>query len=85
MGAGTVVVSDGARVIESVVKSKTTVGSFQRIDLGMSTHRECISIVIGLYDLIPGESIEKGNERWLKRRAREYCLRGALTLTADPD
>lgn len=32
MGAGTFVVSDGARAIGSVVKSKTTVDSFHRID-----------------------------------------------------
>jgi hypothetical protein len=25
------------------------------------------------------------NERWLKRRAREYCLDGVVTLMADPD
>jgi hypothetical protein len=40
---------------------------------------------IGLYDIAPTESIDSANERWLKRRAREYCLQGRVTLTADPD
>jgi hypothetical protein len=46
---------------------------------------ETIAKAIGLYDTIPSESIDSANERWLKRRAREYCLDGKLTLTADPD
>jgi hypothetical protein len=47
--------------------------------------RERIARAIELYDIIPGDSIDSANERWLKRRAREYCLRGRVTLTADPD
>jgi hypothetical protein len=46
---------------------------------------ECIAKAIELYDVAPSDSIDSANERWLKRRAREYCLRGTLTLTADPD
>lgn len=47
--------------------------------------RECIARAIGLYDIAPSDSIDSFNERWLKRRAREYCARGRLILTADPD
>jgi hypothetical protein len=47
--------------------------------------RERIAQAIELYDVMPSDSIDAANERWLKRRAREYCLDGKLTLTADPD
>jgi hypothetical protein len=46
---------------------------------------ETIAKAIGLYDIIPSDSIDSANERWLKRRAREYCSRGWVTLAADPD
>jgi hypothetical protein len=46
---------------------------------------EAVAKAIGLYDIAPGDSIDSANERWLKRRAREYCLRGSVTLSADPD
>jgi hypothetical protein len=46
---------------------------------------ETIAKAIGLYDIAPTESADSANERWLKRRAREYCSRGWVTLTADPD
>ena len=46
---------------------------------------ETIAKAIGLYDIAPSDSMDSSNERWLKRRAREYCEHGRLTLTADPD
>jgi hypothetical protein len=46
---------------------------------------EHVAKAIGLYDITPSDSIDSANERWLKRRAREYCLHGTMTLTADPD
>jgi hypothetical protein len=46
---------------------------------------ESVANAIELYDISPSESVDAANERWLKRRAREYCLDGKLTLTADPD
>jgi hypothetical protein len=45
----------------------------------------CIARPIELYDIAPSDSIDEKNERRLKRRAREYYLRGRLTLRADPD
>jgi hypothetical protein len=39
------------------------------------------SKAIGLYDIIPSDSTESANERWLKRWAPD----GGLTLTADLD
>jgi hypothetical protein len=47
--------------------------------------RERVARAIELYDIIPSDSTDSANERWLKRRAREYCLQGRVTLTADPD
>jgi hypothetical protein len=47
--------------------------------------REGIARAIELYDVAPSDSTDAANERWLKRRAREYCVRGRVTLTADPD
>jgi hypothetical protein len=47
--------------------------------------REHIAKAIGLYDIIPSDSVDSANERWLKRRAREYCSQGWLTLAADSD
>ncbi len=46
--------------------------------------REWIAKSLGLYDLFGAMMSESNNEAWLKRRALEYCLRGTITLTADP-
>ena len=46
--------------------------------------REWIAKALGLYDLFGVSMYESHNEAWLKRRALEYCLRGTITLTADP-
>jgi hypothetical protein len=54
----------------------------RRWDVG---DRESVAKAIGLYEIAPTDSVYSANERWLKRRAREYCVRGRLTLTADPD
>jgi hypothetical protein len=43
---------------------------------------ELISRAIGLYDISPDASY--GAEKWLKRRAIEFCRTGRLILTADP-
>jgi hypothetical protein len=46
--------------------------------------REWIAKSLGLYDLFGTRMRDSCNEGRLKRRAIEYCLRGAITLTADP-
>jgi hypothetical protein len=48
-----------------------------------TTACDLISIAIGLYDISPAAGVPS-NERWLKRRAREFCRTGHLNLTADP-
>jgi hypothetical protein len=78
-------ISDGGRAIGSALKPRMIVDSFPRISDGDGDDCESVAKAIGLYDISPSESIDAANERWLKRRAREYCLDGKLTLTADPD
>ena len=46
--------------------------------------RERIAKALGLYDLFGAMMCGSHNEAWLKHRALEYCLRGTITLTADP-
>jgi hypothetical protein len=46
---------------------------------------EMIAKAIELYDIAPADSSDSDNERWLKRRARDECSQGWVTLTADPD
>jgi hypothetical protein len=44
---------------------------------------ELVSKAIGLYD-ISTDAARLSGDRWLKRRAREFCRTGRLTLLADP-
>jgi len=44
---------------------------------------ELVSKAIGLYAISP-DAARLSGERWLKRRAREFCETGRLNLTADP-
>ena len=47
--------------------------------------RESIAKSLELYDLFGASISDKECETWLKRRAREYCERRPLKLTADPE
>jgi hypothetical protein len=78
-------VSDGGHLIGSAVKPRTIVDSYPENRRWDVDDRERIAQAIELYDVMPSDSIDAANERWLKRRAREYCSDGKLTLTADPD